>query len=885
MKLYAHSLNISSVSGSGVKTSIFFLLSFVFFLLPYNTTAQGFNELIKAVASDRTASDNFGISVSLSGTFAIVGAYLEDEDTSGLNTMADAGAAYIFERDGSGNWIQVQKIVASDRAPGDYFGWSVSISGTVTIVGAYREDEDTSGVNTMSRAGSAYIFERDSSGNWNQVQKIAASDRDADDKFGISVSISGMIAIVAASSEQEDDTGGNTMTWAGSAYIFERDGSGNWNQVQKIVASDRDAYDTFGKSVSISGTVAIVGASYENEDASGVNSMADAGSAYIFERDGSGNWNQRQKIVASDRAEFDYFGNSVSISDTVAIVGVFKEDEDTSGLNTMTAAGSAYIFERDGSGNWNQVQKIVASDRDAGDYFGWSVSISGTVTIVGAYIEAQDTSGLNTMAQAGSAYIFKRDVSGNWNQLQKIVASDRAAGDLFGKSVSISGTVAIVGASREDEDASGLNTMLTAGSVYVFESSCGFTNSTQNITACDTYTVPSGDETYTTSGTYMDTILNAADCDSVITVNLTINNSTSSTINPTACSSYTSPSGNYIWTSSNTYTDTIPNAAGCDSLITVNLTINNSTSSTINPTVCNSYTSPSGNYIWTSTNTYTDTIPNAAGCDSLITVNLTINNSTSSTINPTVCNSYTSPSGNYIWTSTNTYTDTIPNAAGCDSVITVNLTINNSTSSTINPTACSSYTSLSGNYIWTSSNTYMDTIPNAAGCDSVITVNLTINTVDTSITQSGNTLTANVSGATYQWLDCDNGNAPVSGETNQSFTVTANGNNYAVEVTQKGCIDTSACYNITNVRILENDFGVELTVYPNPTEGSLTISFRQQYTNLNVKVRSITGQQVSTSNFGTTNKVIFEIEGAIGFYFIDITTKEGKTATLKVLKN
>jgi len=220
MKLYAHSLNISSVSGSGVKTSIFFLLSFVFFLLPYNTTAQGFNELIKAVASDRTASDNFGISVSLSGTFAIVGAYLEDEDTSG--------------------------------------------------------------VNTMSRAGSAYIFERDSSGNWNQVQKIAASDRDADDKFGISVSISGMIAIVAASSEQEDDTGGNTMTWAGSAYIFERDGSGNWNQVQKIVASDRDAYDTFGKSVSISGTVAIVGASYENEDASGVNSMADAGSAYIW---------------------------------------------------------------------------------------------------------------------------------------------------------------------------------------------------------------------------------------------------------------------------------------------------------------------------------------------------------------------------------------------------------------------------------------------------------------------------------------------------------------------------------------------------------------------------------------------------------------------------
>jgi len=119
--------------------------------------AQDWNQIIKAVASDRAASDYFGYSVSISGDYAIVGAYYEDEDTSGANTLTNAGSAYIFMRSGT-SWSQQQKIVASDRAVGDYFGYSVSISGDYAVVGAYGEDEDTSGANTKSYAGSAYIF-------------------------------------------------------------------------------------------------------------------------------------------------------------------------------------------------------------------------------------------------------------------------------------------------------------------------------------------------------------------------------------------------------------------------------------------------------------------------------------------------------------------------------------------------------------------------------------------------------------------------------------------------------------------------------------------------------------------------------------------------------
>ena len=295
------------------------------FGLPQTTQAQTWDEALKAVASDRAAGDRFGYSVSISGNYAIVGAYGEDEDTSGGNNANAAGSAYIFERNGSGNWTQAQKIVASDRAADDLFGYSVSISGDYAIVGAYQEDQDASGSSFASAAGSAYIFERGGSGNWTQKQKIVASDRAFDDNFGYFVSISGSYAIVGAYGEDQAASGGSTLISAGSAYIFERGGSGNWTQKQKIVASDRAASDYFGYFVSISGDYAIVRARFEDEDASGGNNISNSGSAYIFERDGSGNWTQAQKITASDRAAFDLFGTSVSISGSYAIVGLIRK--------------------------------------------------------------------------------------------------------------------------------------------------------------------------------------------------------------------------------------------------------------------------------------------------------------------------------------------------------------------------------------------------------------------------------------------------------------------------------------------------------------------------------------------------------------------------------
>lgn len=404
---------------------------------------------------------------------------------------------------------------------------------------------------------------------------------------------------------------------------------------------------------------------------------------------------------------------------------------------------------------------------------------------------------------------------------------------------------------------------------------------TISVTSCGDYVSPSGRFTWTATGTYKDTLAFASSCDTFLIVNLTILDATSATINETACERFTSPSGNYTWTTSGTYNDTIPNAAGCDSVITVNLTINNPSSITINPTACESFTSPSGMHTWTTSGTYTDVIPNAAGCDSVITINLTINNSSSTTVSHTACESFTSPSGMYIWTSSGVYFDTIPNAVGCDSLITFNLTILTPSTSSITEDVCESFTSPSGKYTWTTSGTYYDTIPNAVGCDSMITINLTVNTVDVNVTQNGNVLTATASGVDFQWIDCDS-KLPITGETNQSFTATANGN-YAVVIIDNNCIDTSDCFPITNIGFEQVNFNENIKLYPNPSNGVVNIDLGMNHEELSIKIIDLAGKTLFAEQFSNVNKLrIDDQELPSGIYFVEIKSKNAMS-TLKLV--
>ena len=350
-----------------------------------------------------------------------------------------AGAAYIFTRSGS-TWSQQQRLLASDIQATDYYGVSVSISndGNTAIVGSAYED--TGGTD----AGAAYIYTRSGS-TWSEQQKIVASNAGGNDRFGESVAISGDGDTVIVGAPFEDTGNSN----GGAAYIFTRSGS-TWSQQTILTASDAGNTDNLGWSVYISndGNTAIAGAPYHNTSGN-----TNSGAAYIFTRSGS-TWSQQQKIVASDPQMDDNFGISVSISGdgNTAIAGARYED--TNGSN----AGAAYIFTRSGS-TWSQQQKIQSDDIQAGDEFGISTALSGDgdTAIVGAHWE--DT----TADKAGSAYIFTRSGS-TWSQIKKLNASNAGQSDRFGFSVAISNDerTAIVGSEFEDTGASNV------GSAYIF---------------------------------------------------------------------------------------------------------------------------------------------------------------------------------------------------------------------------------------------------------------------------------------------------------------------------------------------------------------------------------------------------------------------------------
>jgi hypothetical protein len=336
-------------------------------------------------------------------------------------------ATYIMSASAAIAAAELVKVQAPVPVAGDYFGFSVAIDGGYAIVGANRDDTGA------TDAGAAYIFKR-TGASWAQEAVIHADTAQLSAHFGIAVGISGDYVIVGAKYYDSDSTD------SGAAYMFKRTGT-SWAQEAKILAIDAQASDYFGEFVSISGDYAIIGANKEDTGGS------KAGSAYIFKRTGV-NWAQEAKIQSADVAASDYFGSSVSISGDYAIVGATGVDG--AGLNE----GAVYVFKRTGT-SWAQEEKLVASDALQYDSFGDKVSLSGEYAIIGAY--GEDTGG----SSAGAAYMFKRTGT-SWAQQTKLFASDQAADDRFGQSVSLSGDFALVGAWGEDTGG------LSAGAAYVF---------------------------------------------------------------------------------------------------------------------------------------------------------------------------------------------------------------------------------------------------------------------------------------------------------------------------------------------------------------------------------------------------------------------------------
>lgn len=262
---------------------------------------------------------------------------------------------------------------------------------------------------------------------WTQETKIVATDKSQMDTFGYSVSISGSRAVVGV---PNSDPGG--ITDSGAAYVFSRSTRGVWTQEAKLFASDRALDDNFGNAVSVDGDLALIGV--RDSDPDGVDR---AGAAYVFKRDALGVWTQEAKLTSSDKAVFDNLGYSVSLSGQRALVGMAN-----SSPNGSSHAGAARIFVRSAQGVWSEAAKLTAPDKLSFDNFGNSVSLFGNRALVGALNSNPDGD-----SDAGAAYIFVEN-AGVWSFEAKLTSPNKAMGDNFGAAVSLAEGRAIVGCPR-----------------------------------------------------------------------------------------------------------------------------------------------------------------------------------------------------------------------------------------------------------------------------------------------------------------------------------------------------------------------------------------------------------------------------------------------------
>jgi hypothetical protein len=406
-------------------------------------------------------------------------------------------------------------------------------------------------------------------------------------------------------------------------------------------------------------------------------------------------------------------------------------------------------------------------------------------------------------------------------------------------------------------------------------------SSSMSVATCDAdFYTPSGD-TLTMSGTYTDTIPNMMGCDSVITISYTRNSATQATISASSCGSYMSPGGN-TYASSGTYMDTLTNVSGCDSVITINLTINQPTAATISANACDMYTAPSG-AMYMASGTYNDTIANMMGCDSVITINLTITNSTSSTISATACGMYILPDGDTAMTS-GTYMSTIPNMAGCDSVITSNVTINTATSSTMTASACTSFMAPSGAQ-YTNSGTYLDTIPNMAGCDSIITITLTIfNAPTVTLSIANNAVCVDDAAMMLTGGSPAGGTYSGPGVTGNSFSPVSAGNGtHAIVYTY---VDSNGCSNTASANITvspcvgmnENTGFAGINLYPNPNTGTFVIDLGASYEDVSLVITDLSGRTVHAQNANNANLIPVEFNSAAGMYIVTVVSGSNKAS-------
>lgn len=638
----------------------------------YSFNGFTWNQIGNSIYGERNL-DHLGSSVSISanGNFIAMGAVNSDGETG---TDTDAGQVRVYQRLGV-FWVQMGDFFYGASA-GDHYGQSVSLSADGTMLAVGAPNNDAAGTD----AGQTSIYSL-SGFTWTQVGSPINGSA-AGDHSGYSVSLSEDGNSVAIGSYSADNS---TPEEVGHVRVFVLD-NGSW--VQRGTALEGDnVHDNFGISVSLDGDGSVLSAG-SSTHGNGTNNL---GLTRVFQWSGSA-WSQMGSDILG--ASNERLGASVSLdSDGNTLL--------VSAIGNSTTAGYMRVYEWISS-NWVQ-QGLDMTGRAGFDGYAGGAQISGDgTTFAGG--SSQDRGYVRVYGPCENIGIDTVEACDTYTWIDGVTYTE-------------SNNLATWTLTNEE----GCDSVVTLN-LTILESNTGI----DEITACVSYTWIDG-VTYTSdNNTATWTLTNAAGCDSVVTLDLTIHQPNTGTDVIEACDSYTWIDGVTYTESNNIATFTLTNVFGCDSVVTLNLTILESNAGIDEITACDTYTWIDGQTYTQSNNTATFTLTNAAGCDSLVTLNLTILESNTGSDVIEACDSYTWIDGQTYTQSNNTATHTLTNAAGCDSVVTLNLTILESNTGTDVIEACDTYTWIDGQTYTQSNNTATHTLTNSAGCDSVVTLNLTI---------------------------------------------------------------------------------------------------------------------------------------------------------------
>ncbi|NBC84105.1 MAG: T9SS type A sorting domain-containing protein [Bacteroidetes bacterium] len=697
------------------------------------------------------------------------------------------------------------------------------------------------------QSGRVRVFEYDGS---SYVQKGSHFyEQTGDYQAGTSVSISAGGDTVAFGGPQDHE---------GIVGVYAWDGS-DWSEVVNPLTGKADG-DAFGTAVALSanGKILACGAPYND------NFGTNAGYVKVYKWIGH-TYAQMGENIGGE-ASNDLSGSSVALSADGNTVAIGAPENDGTGTN----AGHVRIYHWDGD-NWVQKGQDIDGEA-AGDHSGFAISMAsnGNILAIGAN---ENDGGANN---AGHVRVYY------WNGVQWEQNGEdlngQAANDEFGYAVSLSsgGERVAVGAPFNDENGS------NAGQVRLFTSCKDLVYISES--DCQSYTWPQTGETYTQTGVYSDTLVNNDGCDSIVFLEFTLL-STIDTLNVAACDSFTWSTTGLTYTGTGYYTDTLTNENGCDSILTLNLTINEGYSDTTEITACDSYYWPVNDQTFTTTGVYKDTLTAQNGCDSILTLVLTISDSFTNTIEMTACDSYTWPVNDQTYLNAGYYTETLTNVNGCDSILTLNLTFVELYMDTTEITACYSYTWPVNDETFTISGKYTDTILTQDGCDSIITLDLVIQEIDASVEINNHTLLANEEGADYQWLDCENSYTEIIGQTDRSFTPTSGGT-YAVKIVKGKCTDTSACNELEMLSIsLFSSFKDQIHVYPNPVNDIVSIELGRMYDEVQLQVIDMNGQIIVDRHYSSVEVIKHSLSDfKKGMYYFKIVSEHYNSAAFKILR-